>query len=374
MAMEEKNKTSYLCHPINDIVSEAVNQPTEEEVKRQERLAMLNGLRITTQTVVEPEKPSLSIDGVGFFAIDDIHAVKAKQKQGKTTTLKICAASLLQGQMFRVKSELPEPSVLWLDTEQKAADVKLIINDVKQMTGLDDDYIDERLKLYPLRKMNYETLMDDTRLLIDEHQPQVVIIDGVVDFVASFNDEVASRKLIHDLLVLCEERHCAIVTVLHENKAVDDTNMRGHLGTVLSQAAGTVLECRKSKSGIITVSCTDPRHGVTPPWSFRFDQNGNIQDADALRQEEKRQKAEAKEQQKQAEKERVLQERLAIAVQIIREHGGSIKRSDLTERLEKPFKVKRPAVSKFLTQMVKDHKLYENEKVITETEETAIPF
>ena len=150
--------------------------------------------------------------------------------------------------------------------------------------------------------------------------------------------------------------------------------MRGHLATVLSQAAGTVLECRKSRTGIITVSCTDPRHGVTPPWSFRFDQNGNILDADALRQEEKRQKAEAKEQQKQAEKERVLQERLAVAVQFVREHGGSIKRSELTELLEKPFKVKRPAVSKFLTQMVKDHKLYENEKVITETEETAIPF
>lgn len=356
------------------IVNQAVNQPSEEELKRQERLQLLQSLRITTQTVVEPERPSLSVDGVGFFAINDIHAVKAKQKQGKTTTLKICAASLLSGQMFRVKSELTEPVVLWLDTEQKAADVKLIISDVKQMTGLDDEHIDGRLKLYPLRKMNYETLMTDTRLLIDEHQPQVVIIDGVVDFVASFNDEVASRQLIHDLLVLCEERHCAIVTVLHENKAADDTNMRGHLGTVLSQAAGTVLECRKSKSGIITVCCTDPRHGVTPPWSFRFDQDGNILDADALRQEEKRQKAEAKKQQKQAEKDRVVKERLDYALLCIRDHGGSISRKELTGMLMNNFELERSTVSKFITSQVKDKMLYEVNKEITSSPDMALAF
>ena len=32
--------------------------------------------------------------------------------------------------------------------------------------------------LFPLRKMNYETLLDDTRLLIARYKPQVVIIDA----------------------------------------------------------------------------------------------------------------------------------------------------------------------------------------------------
>jgi len=350
---------------VADIVGEAVNQPTAEEQKHTERLALLDGLRIMTQTEVPAEEPALSVDGVGFFALDDIHAVKAKQKQGKTTSLKICLSALLKGQMFRVKSELTEPVVLWLDTEQKAADVKLIINDVKQMTGLDDDYIDNHLYLYPLRKMNYETLLDDTRLLINAHQPKVVIIDGVVDYVASFNDEMTSRQLIHDLLVLCEEQHCAIVNVLHENKAADDSNMRGHLGTVLSQAAGTVLQCNKSRSGIITVSCSDPRHGSTPPWSFRFDDEGNIIDADAMRQEEQQKARELRQQKMQAEKEQAEKERLDTAVEIINSHGGSIKRNALTELLETKLNVKRPTVSKFLSKMIQDGKLFEAEKTIT---------
>ena len=386
--MEELNKetenvqqTKYLTGPVNnqaqtvnDIVGEAVNQPTEEEQKRTERLALLDGLRIMTSTEVPPEEPSLSVDGVGFFALDDIHAVKAKQKQGKTTALKICLSALLKGQMFRLKSELTEPTVLWLDTEQKAADVKLIISDVKQLTGLDDEYIDSHLRLYPLRKMNYETLMDDTKLLIDLYQPKVVIIDGVVDYVASFNDEMSSRQLIHDLLVLCEEKHCAIINVLHENKAADDSNMRGHLGTVLSQAAGTVLECRKSRTGIITVSCSDPRHGVTPPWSFRFDADGNIVDADVQRQEEQQKKKEAQQQKKQAEKEQVEKERLDAALDIINGHGGSLKRNTLTELLETKLKVKRPTVSKFLSKMIKEEKLFEADKTITATPETVMIF
>ncbi len=367
-AMEEKT------NQVNNLVGVAVSQPTSDKQQQEERLELLEGLRITTATEVEAEQPALSVDGVGFFAIDDIHGVKAKQKQGKTTALKICVAALLKGQMFRVRSELQEPLVLWLDTEQKRADVKLIIGDIQRMTALDDAYIDRHLRLYPLRRMNYETLMDDTRLLIGRHRPQVVIIDGVVEFVASFNDEVMSRQLIHDLLVLCEEQHCAIVNVLHENKSADDRNMRGHLGTVLSQAAGTVLECNKSRQGVITVSCSDPRHGSTPPWSFRFDQDGCIVDADAERQTEKQKARERSLQQKQEAKEKADSQRLNIVLRMILEHGGHIKRNELTQLLESQFNIQRSAVSKFLTRMITDGKLYEADKVITATAETVLPF
>jgi uncharacterized membrane protein len=359
---------------VQSIVGEAVNQPTDEEQKQAERLSLLESLRITTATEVPAEEPALSVDGVGFFALNDIHGVKAKQKQGKTTALKIMLAALLKGQVFRVKSELQEPLVLWLDTEQKAADVKLIITDVKQLTGLDDEYIDSHLMLFPLRKMNYETLLSDTRLLIAHYRPQVVIIDGVVDFVASFNDERTSRQLIHDLLVLCEERHCAIINVLHENKAADDRNMRGHLGTVLSQAAGTVLACEKSRQGIITVSCSDPRHGTTPPWSFRFDEDGNIVDADKEREAAKKVQREKKEEQRAAEKEKILSERLQAALTIIRDNGGCMKTADLNQALQQKLSLSRPAISKFLNLMVEQGKLHKADGLIRDTPETALPF
>lgn len=359
---------------VDEIVGAAAQMTTAEEQSRQERLALLRGLRITSQTVVEPEQYALSVDGVGFFAMDDIHGLKSKQKAGKTTVFKVCTSALMGGSQFRVKSELTEPTVLWMDTEQKPADVRAIIDDVIRLSGKDAEYIDEHLKLYQLRKMNYETLISDTRLLIEDSHPQVVLIDGVVEFVASFNDEQTSRKLIKDLMMLAEEFHCAIVCVLHENKAADDQNMRGHLGTVLSQKAGTVLQCQKDAAGVITVSCPDSRHGQMPEWSIRFDGNGQIIDADLERFQKQQAIREEKAAKRKAEQEKMLQQRLDIAQRIITERGGSIPRNELTKKLEEQTKLDRSTVSRFISKMVKDGKLFEANKTITLTAQTACPF
>lgn len=115
--------------------------PTKEMVEQNMRLEELNKLRITTKTVLPPEKAAISIDGIPFFEIGDVGAVKAKQKAGKTTMLKVLVAAWMKGELFRLKSELVEAKVLWLDTEQKGHDVKRIIDDVKHLSGLDDDYL-----------------------------------------------------------------------------------------------------------------------------------------------------------------------------------------------------------------------------------------
>ena len=359
---------------VDGIVTQAVAQPTEEERRRAERLELLEKTRITTRTEVPPEAYSLTVDGVGIFALGDIHGLKGKQKSGKSAVLKVCAAALLSGQQFRVKSELEEPVVLFIDTEQQAADVKLVIGELKRMTGTDDDYIDNHLRLYTLRRMNYDTLLSDTSLLIETHRPHVVFIDGVVDYVASFNDEVLSRQLIHNLLVLCEEHTCAIVNVLHENKAADDENMRGHLGTVLAQKAGTVLQCQKSKAGLISVSCPDSRHGAMPAWNIMFNGEGHIIDADELFRQERQTAREQKTALRQAERKKIEQQRLDIALRIITENLGCINRSELTKKMEAVMNISRPTVSKFITRMVKEGKLFEANKYITSSPETVLPF
>ena len=369
--MEDSIKSTNL---VNEIVNQAVNQLTAEEKARAERLVLLEASRIMTSTEVKPEAYSLSVDGVGFFALNDLGALKGKQKSGKSAVLKVCAAALLSGRQFRVKSELEDPVVLFIDTEQQTADVKLIIDEVKHMSGCEDAYIDSHLLLYTLRRLSYDTLLDDTRLLIETHHPQVVFIDGVVDYVASFNDEVMSRQLIHELLLLCEEHKCAIVNVLHENKAADDENMRGHLGTVLSQKAGSVLQCRKVKSGIINVTCPDARHGTMPAWNISFDRDGHLIDADLIHQQEVRAAKEKRDAQRQAERDLIVQHRLDTALGIIRMQNGSIPRNELTAKLVEKIGIQRAAVSKFITQMVKDGKLFESGKNIMDSRNIVLPL
>ncbi len=369
--MEDSIKSTNL---VNGIVSEAVNQPTAEEKARKERLELLQSFRIKSDTEVKPEAYSLSVEGTGFFALNDLGALKGKQKSGKSAVLKVCAAALMSGRQFRLKSELEEPVVLFIDTEQQAADVKLIIDEVKYMSGCEDAYLDSHLLLYTLRRLNYDTLLSDTRLLIEKHRPQVVFIDGVVDFVASFNDEVMSRQLIHDLLLLCEENECAIVNVLHENKAADDENMRGHLGTVLSQKAGSVLQCRRAKSGIIGVTCPDARHGTMPAWNIRFDVEGHILDADAEHLQEVKAAKDMRDAQREAERDLIVKGRLDTALSIIRMHNGSVLRSELTSILVERLKLSRPVISSFISQMLKDGKLFESNKNIMDSQNIVLPL
>lgn len=337
---------------VETIVSETVNMKSDAERERQERLELLRGLRITSKTEVEQEQYALSVDGVGFFALDDVHGLKSKQKAGKTTVNKVCAAALMAGQQFRVKSELEEATVLWVDTEQKPADVKAIIDDVCLLSGRDADYVDEHLRLFQLRKMNYETLIEDFRLLMDDNHPQVALVDGIVEFVASFNDEQTSRKLVKDLMMLAEEYHCAVVCVLHENKAADDQNMRGHLGTVLAQKAGTVLQCLKSQTGVITVTCPDSRHGQMPEWSIVYDGEGHLHDADEQRRQEVELSRMSKKQRQQAESARLEKERADAALAIVRDNGGAVSRSLLTTKLIEQTGRSRSTVATFITKQL----------------------
>ena len=366
------NLEQGLTQKVSDIVSEAVSQPTAGEQEREQRRAELAALRIMTGTEVPPEEPALSVDGVGFFALDDIHAVKAKQKAGKTSALKVCVAALLGGSQFRVKAELEEPRVLYLDTEQKQADTKLIVTDVRRMTGMDDAAIDSRLFVYGLRRRNFDQLLDDLRLLIGECRPQVVIIDGIVEFIASFNDESQSKQLIHELLLTAENHHCAVVCVLHTNKADEDHNMRGHLGTMLAQKAGTVLECRK-QGGVISVSCADARHAEMPEWSIMFDDDGHIIDADERRQQQLEQhKAELQQRRQEAAAEK-QKERLDYALLCIRDHGGSISRRQLTEILMKKFELKRTTVTTFISRHV-GSSFFEANGIIQASPDMALAF
>ena len=296
-------------------------------------LNLWGSLRITTQTDVPPLEPVIMVDDVGILTKRDIHGIKAKQKQGKTTVLKVILAALLLGVMFRLKSCLKDPKIFWLDTEQQPTDVKQILKDVSQMTNLPDCYIDEHVHLYPLRSRTYKTLLRELMVNVNKHRPDVVFIDGVVEFVQSFNDESMSHDLIKSLKNLANDCNCSIINVLHENKSSDDENMRGHLGTMLSHAAATVIQCVKSNRGVITAQNSEARHAPMPSWSVMYDSAGNIVDADEQRRIEEQLRSQNRQERAQAKKEARELERMSIAAQIVRDNGGKITREELKNQL-----------------------------------------
>ena len=360
---------------VNVFVGKAVNQPTEKERLREKLRGILRETRIRTDTVVPPEEYTLEVDGKGIFALRDIHAIKAKQKAGKTTALKVMMAALLQGEIFRLKSLLEKPRIVFFDTEQSRTDTKLIIEDVAQMTQLPSEVIDAQVSLHSLRRIDQEQLLPLLEVVLEDEKPQVVMLDGIVEFVGSFNDETESKRLIKDLLKLSDQHNCAIVCVLHTNKADEDHNMRGHLGTMLAQKSATVLECVKERgSSVITVRCSEARHEEMPEWSITFNVEGHIIDADEQRRQLLEQRRAEQQQKRQEALDKEKQERLDQCIRILTDKGGVIPRKQLTEILVKVLDRKRPTVATYITEWLKDGKLVEVNGMIQVSNDLALPF
>ena len=68
---------------VDEIVSQAVSQPTAGDQGRDERRGVLAAMRVASTTEVVPEVAALTVDDVGLFALSDIHGLKGKQKCGK---------------------------------------------------------------------------------------------------------------------------------------------------------------------------------------------------------------------------------------------------------------------------------------------------
>lgn len=322
----------------------------------QNLLGKYNKFRIKSDTEVPEEECVFNVCGIGCMPLGDLSAVKAKPKMGKTTALKKIVATVLKGELGQLSSNLKDPIIMWVDTEQKTADAKRIIQDVKKMTGLSNSHIDKHLFVFSLRKTECKDMLDELKVGIKYYSPDVVIIDGIAEFVDSVNDEVKAKDLICQLMVCSEYHHCAIICVLHENRD-GNHDMKGHLGAQLNQKAAVVVECKRTRD-TITVCCTDSRHRSTPEWSIRYDENDNIVDVDVnsspLLKNARPSDRLNKKQLADAQKKK---DRTDFCLAAIEEKGGSITRKELTKMLEEEKGMGRTNATNFLSTLINVDKI-----------------
>lgn len=341
----------------NSIILDAVQQPTEDELQRKQLIEDLLKFRVSANDEFPPEVCLLEVDGVPFFAKGDIHAIKAKQKQGKTNAISIMVASILCGQWGRLKGLLENAKVLVIDTEQKDADAQTIYNRTLELAGLPKEDIYERFQTFALRALGTKEKLEAVKALIADFKPDIVFIDGVVDLMGNFNEVDDSKEIIEELMRMSTKEVSgidpAIVCVLHTNKANEDHNMRGHAGTMLAQKAGNVLEVSK-KEGIISVYSSDSRHQEVPTWSFCFDDDGNIIDADELRNAKVEHDQQVREEQAAKRKEELLGTKVAKLLETIEKVGGYMPRITLRKSLEKALNLRTSSVNSLIANCIKD--------------------
>ncbi len=222
---------------------------------------------------VEYESQSflMSYKGKEFLSKGDITAVKGRAKSGKTHFLTVLIATLLRKSFADYKALENNLVMLYIDTEQGLTHFQKVVKKALRMSELPEDQDYERLHTFNLRDMLAQERFEAVKLLAEIYNPDVLIIDGVRDLISDFNDITQSNKVISLLMSLSKKKHCAVISVLHENKG--DNNMRGHLGTELLNKCADVLQVQRSgndEGSFYKVSQTDTRNLPIEDFTFQI--------------------------------------------------------------------------------------------------------
>ena len=319
---------------VDELVGSVAQMETDEQRAKRERLERLRSRIVSLSTVYPPDDDLLEVCGERCFARKELIAIKAKAKNGKSTLEMIFVAALLNGGWGRVRRLASAcPRILFIDTEMKMADTQLINRKAMRMAGLPESADLPQVTFYNLRSYTAPECRQALDDLLGLVAPDIVFIDGIVDMLHNFNDLEESQTLVRELLSLAEAHNCCIVSVLHTNKAIEDQNMRGHLGSFLVQKASLVFHCRK-EDNIIHVSCSESRHAPIPDFTFTFDSEGNPISADELLMTSRELQRQQRMEEKKMKKETEEAEQLNAIKQILFENDGRIKQSQLASELK----------------------------------------
>ena len=206
-------------------------------------------------------KMILTYKGIGFGAIGGIQFITGHQKNGKTFLMAQLMAAILSKGGDRTKEyipgleyneeireEFPNPTVLYIDTEQEKENTAKVARRVHWLCGWPLNEPNDRFHVIWLRaEDSNEGRWAKVRAAIGKYKPLAVFVDGIRDVLGDFNDLKESASLIDQCMSMSTYLHCTFWSVLHENPGSD--KMRGHLGTEAANKASDVIRVTKKKTG-----------------------------------------------------------------------------------------------------------------------------
>ena len=106
-----------------------------------------------------------------------------------------------------------------------------------------------------------------------DNAPELVLIDGIGDFVADPNDSEECTSLVYRLCSVCHNREIGVLLSLHNNPTINNQKARGVLGSELWRKCESTLIIEKLEDGIRR-SDNRLQHGKTECIRHGFILNG----------------------------------------------------------------------------------------------------
>ncbi len=241
---------------------EAARKSEQHALEVQQMLSRLEERRITPSKELPKMEFLFRLFHKPCFPRGELVALSGKAKSGKTFVSSILMALSFRSQVLSVERIEPKRlHVLWYDTEQSEESTQDILrNRIIPMTGIPEDQFPmDIFDIFNVRAEGYDQRLPMLEAAVRHYHPDLVILDGIRDLVADINDGVVAQECLERLMHLASDERCCIVCILHQNKSVEDRNLRGWIGTELKNKAFEVYECSKSSERIFTWGQTDTR-------------------------------------------------------------------------------------------------------------------
>ena len=219
---------------------------------------------------------TLSYNGVPFAPLGGIHGLTGQPGHGKTFTFTQLMVAILKGDFYGLHYELshdiPQPKVLYIDTEMEKGNTQLVMLRVYEMMGWPIGSEQEQFKILWLREeVKAEDRWRKTLKAINVMQPTVVFLDGLIDVVGDFNDNKECQSIIYQCMATASHYGISLWCLLHENPGSE--KMVGHAGSFLERKATDVLKTKKDKgmAVIFSVEQKKARARDLDKWQFKIE-------------------------------------------------------------------------------------------------------
>lgn len=203
----------------------------------------------------------------------NIGTIAASAKVGKTFLISAIGASALNDDSFLGFHCPKEAKVLFIDTEQDVSDTQNVAKRVHRINHWDTSQNKDFFVSLNLREVSSEKRCEIIESAIKDINPDLVMLDGIVDLLADFNNIEQSKNAVEMLTRWSTQYDCHILTCLHVNKGTAE--LRGHLGAFLRQKGEiTILLTKKDESiPYIEAKAIDSRHRPINDFCFRINED-----------------------------------------------------------------------------------------------------
>lgn len=206
--------------------------------------------------------PFLKIDDKTVVSFGNVFVISGLPKTGKTSA---CAA-LLAGSLtapdqsidtlgLTICKNVSRLEIVYISTELSEDDFDALVRTVLSRANLSTK--PDHFHCLNLAGDVTHELIDLTESFIkdlsgiNKNGIQLILIDGIADYLQNVNDPGSSIELVQRLLAMARKYQSAVGVVIHKNPGNNfDSKMRGHLGSEISRKSVGTLELSKVKDHV----------------------------------------------------------------------------------------------------------------------------